>query len=376
MLYLGIDQHSNQITIALFDESGNLRQRRQVSTQPEKTKAFLDELRQQDQFMAIVEVCGFNDWLISMLHECGCHEIVLIHPDRASKRKTDRRDAYKLAELLWLNRQRLVGGQKPKGIRRVVIPDEQQQQDRQLTSLRQRLKRKHTKVINRLQGILRRHNLMWERPTKTFQTKAVRRWLTEIALPPIDRLEVDQLLAEWILLDEHLKTTDEQIEQRVTSEKIDAPCQLLRTTGFFGAFSALAIVSRVGDIDRFPRSRSLPNYIGITPGCHNSGKATDRIGSITKEGSQLVRFLLGQAVKNVLRKDKHMRRWYQRIKARRGSKIARVAVMRRLCTIIWQMLKHKEPYYPGGPPRMRNKLPAANLSSGSAKGTPQEVAIG
>ena len=51
-----------------------------------------------------------------------------------------------------------------------------------------------------------------------------------------------------------------------------------------------------------------------------------------------------------------MKAWYGRIKRRRGSKIARVAVMRRLATIIWHMVKHNEPYVVGGPPR--RKLPA------------------
>jgi hypothetical protein len=44
-----------------------------------------------------------------------------------------------------------------------------------------------------------------------------------------------------------------------------------------------------------------------------------------------------------------MREWYKRIKHRRGARIARVAVMRRMATIIWQMLKHKQPYLPGDP---------------------------
>ena len=39
-----------------------------------------------------------------------------------------------------------------------------------------------------------------------------------------------------------------------------------------------------------------------------------------------------------------MKEWYQRIKKRRGAKIARVAVIRRLATIIWHMLKHQQPY--------------------------------
>lgn len=368
MLYLGIDQHSKQFTVTLLDGAGNVLLRRQVSTLPEKARAFLAELQQRGPYMAILEVCGFNDWLIEMLHEYGCQEVVLIHPERPSKRKTDRRDAHKLAEMLWLNRDRLIGGQKPKGIRRVVPAEGQQQQDRQLTTMRQRLTRKRTQVINRLKGILHRRNLMWDCPTKTFQTKAVRRWLKDLKVPQIDRLELDQLLAQWAMFDEQLSQVDEKIEERVASAELGDAVSLLRTTRWLGEFGALVIASRIGDIERFASSRSLANYFGLTPGCYITGTSTERIGSITKEGSQIVRYVLGQAVLHMLKRDKFIRAWYRQIKLRRGSKIARVAVMRKMCTIIWSMLKHKEGYYVGGPPRLKDKRHHSNLGSGSAKG--------
>jgi transposase len=113
------------------------------------------------------------------------------------------------------------------------------------------------------------------------------------------------------------------------------------------------LAARIGAIERFPRPASLPNYWGLTPGCRNSGEATDRLGSITKQGSATARFILGQLVLHVLRRDAAMRAWYGRIKKRRGAKIARVAVMRRLATIIWHMVKHNQPYVIGGPPRRK-----------------------
>ena len=119
------------------------------------------------------------------------------------------------------------------------------------------------------------------------------------------------------------------------------------------AYSSLALACRIGSIERFPHARSLAHYWGLTPGCRNSGEATDRLGSITKQGSAMARFVLGHMVLHVLRRDGQMRAWYGRIKRRRGSKIARVAVMRRLATVIWHMVKHNEPYAVGGPPRRK-----------------------
>jgi transposase len=357
MLYLGIDQHSKQVTVCVRDEAGKVVLRRQVSTRPARINAFFRELVDMDgQFMAILEVCGFNDWLIEALRKNGCREVVLIHPQKASKNKTDRRDANKLCELLWLNRNRLADGAKPQGIRRVYIPSEQEQQDRQLTALRKRVAQQRTRTLNKIHRILHRHNLMWQYPTKTFQTKRGRAWLQERSLPPVDRLEMDLLLGQWDLWEKQLKQLDERIADHVDRERgkdITSPSQLLGTAPGVSCYSGLALASRIGPIERFPRPRSLAHYFGLTPGCRNSGNTQDRLGSITKEGSGMARFILGQLVLHVLKQDKRMRQWYRRIKGRRGSKIARVAVMRRLATIFWHMLTYREPYYAGGPPRLR-----------------------
>ena len=76
MLYLGIDQHKSQITVNLRWEDGDVILQRQVSTRWEKVRAFFEDLARraetEDGFMAIVEVCGMNPWLIEMLEKYGC----------------------------------------------------------------------------------------------------------------------------------------------------------------------------------------------------------------------------------------------------------------------------------------------------------------
>jgi transposase len=353
MLYLGIDQHHRQITVSIRDDEGTVIVRRQVSTQPDKVRAFLEDVRREsgeEGFMAVVEVCGFNDWLMELLPEFGCRECVLIHPDKRSKRKTDRRDASKLSELLWLNAQRLRNGQKPQGLRRVVPPSLEDQQNRQLTNLRKRLGQQQTRTINKIKNILRRRNLTWQQPTKTFQTQRVRQWLEKLELSEIDRLEMDHLLAQWALWEKQIEALEKRIADRFHQNRT---AQQLGTVPGISAYSALSITSRIGSVERFAGPRSLANYFGLTPGCRNSGEATDRLGSITKEGSTMVRFIVGQLVVHVLRTDRQMREWYARIRRRRGSKIARVAVMRRLVTIFWHILRHQESYQQGGPPRRK-----------------------
>ena len=187
-----------------------------------------------------------------------------------------------------------------------------------------------------------------ECPTKGIQTKKARKWLAELPLGKVDRLEMDQLLARWDLWDSQISKIDEEIQERQTKHET-AP--VVATIPGANAYSSLALASRIGAIDRFPRPGSLANYWGLTPGCRNSGDARDRLGSITKDGSAMARFILGQWVVHVLRRDPSMKAWYAKIKKRRGSKIARVAVMRRLATMVWHMVKNHEPYHIGGLPK-------------------------
>jgi len=137
MLYLAIDQHKNPMTINIRNEQGDVIQKGQISTNHADIDDFFVTLvkkaRKHRGSMAIVEVCGFNDWLLEKLKKTRCSEIVVIQPDNSAVNKTDTRDANALGELLWNNRKRLQGGQRPNGIRRIFPADPTDAQVRQLT---------------------------------------------------------------------------------------------------------------------------------------------------------------------------------------------------------------------------------------------------
>jgi hypothetical protein len=93
MLYLGIDQHKSQLTVNLRGEDGLVLLKRQVSTQWEKVRVFFADLaekaRPEGGFLAILEVCGMNPWLLEMLKQHGCREPV---PPRTPMRHSPRRN--------------------------------------------------------------------------------------------------------------------------------------------------------------------------------------------------------------------------------------------------------------------------------------------
>lgn len=361
MLYVAVDQHSKQLTVSVRDEAGEVVLRRQVSTEWGRVRQFWSEIRDRSVaaggYAVILEVCGFNDWLLVLLKEYGCREIVLVHATERAKTKTDRRDANRLGEF---NRFRLQGGGRVPGLKRVQPPSEADAADRQLTSIRQRLVVQRTQTINQIRHLLTKHNIAQECPTKGIQTIKARKWLQKLSLPVMDRLEMNQLLAQWELLEQQREEVQQKIQDR---QRENVQARLLATLPGASAYSSLALASRLGDASRFKTPGSLPHFWGLTPRCHNSGEAKGRIGSITKEGSAVARFILGQLVLHVLKRDAWMRNWYRGIKQRRGSKIARVAVMRRLAVIIWNMLRHEQPYCCGGPEAVRRQRDRLRLAT-------------
>ena len=78
-----------------------------MSTRPQQIQAFFskstrERLRDGKSFIAVLEVCGFNDWLIRLLKDYRCHKMILIQPEEHKKRKTIA--AGPLSDLLWVNR--------------------------------------------------------------------------------------------------------------------------------------------------------------------------------------------------------------------------------------------------------------------------------
>jgi transposase len=347
MLYLGIDQHARQLTVSLRGENGDVLLARQVSTEPDRVQAFFAQLTRDrvpagDGFVAVLEVCGFNDWLIRLLRDSGCRKVILIQPEDRKKRKTDRRDAAALSELLWANRERLLHGKPVRGLRQVEITDPADQENRRLTTLRKEAGVARARLINKVKWVLRRHNLQWGMPTKTFPTAKAVAWLEGLALPEVDRLEMDHLLADLEQADRRLKDLEQAIARRSAGDQNVAVLSSMPGVG--RGFTALSLACRVGRVARFPRAHSLANYWGLTPGCRNSGESDQRLGRITKAGSATARWLLAQLVHKVLRRDARLRDWFKRVKRRRGPTVARVAVMRKLATVIWHMLSKRQTY--------------------------------
>src|SRR5262249_2042863 len=141
-------------------------------------------------------------------------KVILIQPEERKKRKTDRRDAAALSELLWVNRNRLLAGKPVRGLRQVDIARDADQENRRLTTLRKDAGQARTRLANKVRHILRRHNLQWGMPTKKFPSQSGLAWLKQLDLPSIDRLEMNHLLADLEQVQQRRKELEQVIAQR------------------------------------------------------------------------------------------------------------------------------------------------------------------
>jgi len=114
---------------------------------------------------------------------------------------------------------------------------------------------------------------------------------------------------------------------------------ILKVHGIGPVLGAI-FVAEIGDISRFPNPEKLSSWAGLTPKHHESDDKVNR-GPITKQGSPLVRWAAVEAIsKN--RGGPKLRADYHRIAERRGKFKARVAMARKLLTLVYYGLRDHE----------------------------------
>jgi transposase len=129
-------------------------------------------------------------------------------------------------------------------------------------------------------------------------------------------------------------------------EKRPATVQHLMTQPGVGPVTALAFVLTIGPVERFPKSRKLVSYLGLNPSEESSG-GRQRLGAISKQGNTMLRCLLVEAAQTASIYDPELRRDYQRLKFRRGSGVAKVAIARKLAVrLYWKLREAAQPVPP------------------------------
>jgi hypothetical protein len=127
--------------------------------------------------------------------------------------------------------------------------------------------------------------------------------------------------------------------------------ELLRTVKGAGVSNTLALVSEVGDVQRFPSREQLASFLGLTTSKHTSSATLFQAKRITKQGSPDGRYAAVNVAQHLSHPVPRYQAMYQRIKGRKpphkGHFIALVAIARDfVANVLCDMGRHQRPFFP------------------------------
>ena len=238
---------------------------------------------------------------------------------RERKQKTDLEDARHILQLLMENR-----------FPKIWVPSGENRDLRQLLWHRHRMVQARTRIMNQLQAVALNEGL---RCKKKLWRQHGREQLESFRLAPWASRRREDLLQ---LLD-RLNPTIAELTQAIEQEVEKCPeAGRLRTHPGVGALTALAFVLIIGRPERFQCGKQIAAYLGLVP-LEDSSGSRRRLGHITKQGNSMLRFLLVEAAQVTARSIPEWRNKYFHLAMRRGRKIAKVAMARRLAIALYWM---------------------------------------
>lgn len=334
MKYLGIDVHSKATVWCLLNEDGAVAQRGKVATTVQDLHELVTTLAVEDVLRVGQEVGTMAYFVHDTVTAAGV-EILSFNAQHmrmiaASRKKTDRRDAFWLAKALQT-------GMTPHP---VFIPTGELRLMRSLLVQRGVVARERRRWLIRAKSHLRACG------RETTSSRSVAR-LTERALAHPEGL--DTYVVNALELCERMESNAALEQKRLekviaeTTKGNDAIGRLQTIPGV-GQLTAVALYSWIGDAKRFPNARSLASYVGLVPSVSQSGTST-RLGGITKQGCGQLRSLLVQAAHTMMFRCRTeeaapLQAIADRIhKSRVRRKIAVVAAARHILRIAYYVLR-------------------------------------
>jgi len=286
--HVGLDVHSNSISVAMADADG-VRSVGRIPHDLPKLKRLLTKLGSKEELRVVYEAGPTGFGLCRALLAWGAHCAViapsLVPKVDGDRVKTDRRDAIKLAQYSF-------GGL----LTEVHVPGVKQEALRDLVRVREAAKKDQTRARHQLSKFLLRRGL--KPPTKmSAWGEGHLTWIRKLRL---EEQAAQYALEEYIAEVEHQTGRIVRIEEKLREVTATMPKELQGLVsalqGFKGIqfLTAVTIASEVGNMKRFAHPTNLMSYAGVVPGEHSSGEQVQR-GAITKCGNAHLRRVVGEA---------------------------------------------------------------------------------
>jgi transposase len=323
--YVGIDLHRRRSVIVHKDEVGEVLSTRRIDNDPVNLAAAVADAG-EDVDVILEATYGWY-WAADLLTEVGC-SVHLAAPSSLNwgqrRVKNDERDANDLIDLFRLGRM-TEAWIAPPAVREL----------RELVRYRAKLVRLRTGLKAQLHAVMAKNGVLPSRldmfgPGGTAQLDA-------LDLPAAFTARIDSLRRLVDVFDGEVATFERQIHALL---KDDPGYRAIQAIEGVGPVIAAIFVAEIGDVHRFNSPQALCSWAGLTPKHRESDTKVMR-GKITKQGSRIVRWAAIEAISKQ-RGGAKLRADYHAITARRGKQKARVAVARRLLTLVYYGLRDHE----------------------------------
>jgi transposase len=167
-----------------------------------------------------------------------------------------------------------------------------------------------------------------------------------------------------VLLQSYLKLVDDLdleiklLEGRIRESLADKSreIQILTSIPGIGFIGASTLIAEIGNIHDFEDADKLTKWAGLTPSVYQSANVT-RTGSITKQGSRHIRWILVELAHVAIRSPGRLKSFFERLMPKKGYKKAIVAVARKMLRIVWHLLVHDEVFEDDIPRSKQVKFP-------------------
>jgi transposase len=188
--------------------------------------------------------------------------------------------------------------------------------------------------MNKIKGFLLREGIPYG--SKIWNTKGID-WLKKIE---------DEKLDDFIKLYELTHKKEKEVSQKIkelVGRKRDL--ELLKTIPGIGDFGAALIYAEIGSLDRFPSVKHLHAYAGVAPGIYQSGSKSRPANR--KQVNLWLKWIIMECAGRTTnsKSQTFLRNYYYKIRNKKGWKIARKSVARKMLTIALHILKEKIPYH-------------------------------
>lgn len=365
--FCGVDVHRDLLVATILNGQTQEKQTRHLQNDANDIDKLREWLKTNECKNAVMESTSIY-WvpLYLALEEAG-YNVVLANAHQVKGipgRKTDQSDSEWLAYLLR-------GGQ----IKPSYVPAKHLRELRELTRLRVKYVQNRTQFNNRCQKVLNRVNIRLrsklsdvfgragmeilnglmagktvEAVLEHTENKQLRSRCEEIKAVAKGALSENDIFVLKHLTEtiEHLSGQIRNVEARMEMLANQRDVEIISSIPGVGKRSAAAILAEIGDAKRFSNGKQIASWSGLVPSLHQSAGLTV-LGSITKQGSRWLRWNMVEVAHCAVRvRGCRFRDFFMRVRAKKGSHTAYVAVARKMLTVVWHLLVNGETYVEEG----------------------------